>query len=251
MKKANSGNPLRRTLIALAIVALILIVMAVLADPGRDGAPAPTPTGGTELADLLAQQATQAVPTTAGASAPPAAVAAGPTPPPATLQPTPTLSAPADAAGEPEVIRARPLTSAINIRLGPGVSFEAIGVLRRGETAGVVARDGAGDWYLIRTDGGLLGWVAASVVELVSGDPTALLAIGVAATIPALPTATASPTAFAPAATATTEPPGDDEPPPPPTRAPTAEPTAPIPPPPTEPPPTPIIPPTETPNPYP
>jgi hypothetical protein len=246
MNKANSGDSWRRTVIALAFVALILIALAVIADSGQDGAtPAPLPTGGTELADLLAQQATRAATPTAEATTSPlaAAVVAGPTSQPAaTLQPTPTLSAPAAPTGGPEGFRARPLTPAINVRRGPGVSFEAIGVLRRGETAAVLARNQAGDWYLIRTDGGLPGWVAARVVELVGGDPLASLAIGVAATIPAPPTATSLPAAAAPATIAPT--PDEEEPPPPDEPSPPAFPSP-------EPSNTPFPSPTETPNPYP
>jgi hypothetical protein len=102
------------------------------------------------------------------------------------------------------------LLAAINVRGGPGTSFETIATLRREETAAVLGRDDqSGDWYLVVTDSGLSGWVAANLVELVAGDAAG---IALAATIPAPPTAPPGVSA-SPVPTIPTAPPADDQPP--------------------------------------
>lgn len=174
MNKDNNKRALQRTLIALAVVAMVLIFAAAVANGRRRAAmqvPTP-PVSGPELADVLAEQAG----TVADASNP-SSDASG--------EATSTAGAPAQpAAIESGEARARPLTAVINVRSGPGTSFGIVGVLKREETAAVLARTQAADWYLVRRDDGLTGWMAANVVEFVLGERGA---IGVAVTVPALP----------------------------------------------------------------
>ncbi|CUS05721.1 exported protein of unknown function [Candidatus Promineifilum breve] len=107
--------------------------------------------------------------------------------------------------------RARPLLEGINVRGGPGIDYEVIAMLRAGETAAVLGRTLAGDWYAVQTDAGLSGWVAANVVELLGVDPAT---IAVVANIPALPTAPATAAPLATLPPPATDPPADDQPPP-------------------------------------
>lgn len=176
MNKDNNKRALQRMLIALAVVAMVLIFAAAVANGRRRAAmqvPTP-PASGPELADVLAEQTG----TVADVSNP-SSDASG--------EATSTAGAPAQpAAIESGEARARPLTAVINVRSGPGTSFGIVGVLKREETAAVLARTQAADWYLVRKDNGLMGWVAANVVEFVLGERGA---IGVAVTVPALPVA--------------------------------------------------------------
>ncbi len=229
----SSATALSKTLIALVGVALLLILAALLADSDRRPMSViTTPAGGVELADLLAQQTTPEETSNAAAL-----IAVAPDISSTPLS-TPTLVATSSASAAPHLpgIRAQPLIEAINIRRGPGTSFEVTGILRQSETVPVLARNGAGDWYLIQMDNGLAGWVAANVVAIEGGS---LGAISIAATIPAPPTATATATAVAPTAIPSS-PPEDYSPTrePVPTVTPAPSPTA-------------GVPPTATPNPYP
>jgi hypothetical protein len=87
--------------------------------------------------------------------------------------------------------KVRPLLSTINIRKGPGTSFDIIGFLSDDVDTTVLAKDRTSTWYNILTESGVRGWVAANVVEIVAGESSL---IEVAATIPTLPTQTYTPT---------------------------------------------------------
>lgn len=155
---------------------------------------------------------------------------------------TSTPAATADYATAVNVVaepRVRPLVEAVNIRRGPDTGYEIVGVLSAGATARVLARDEAATWLNIVTDRGLVGWVAANVVEFVSGSLEM-----VAIATPEPPTATAT--------NAPPPPPPADKPPAGPTNnpLPTATPMATTSPPMTKVP-TPNPEPTNTPNPYP
>lgn len=191
------------------------------------------PLGATPAAD----PAMQATPVSLATSTAAPSAVAGPA--------TSTLAAPA-ADGAP---RARPLLAGINVRGGPGTAYEVIALLRAGETAAVLGRTLAGDWYAVYTDAGLSGWVAANVVELLGIDPAT---IAIVANIPALPTAPATAAPLATLPPPATDPPADDQPAP----APPTQTLTPNPLPSATPPGTPFVPsPTETvtptPNPYP
>ena len=87
------------------------------------------------------------------------AVAAAPTADEATS----TAAAVAEAAaGQPVAVggtpgaevRVRPIPAAVNIRRGPGTSYEVIGILRDGETALEVGHEGGGAWFTVVPDAG-------------------------------------------------------------------------------------------------
>lgn len=83
-------------------------------------------------------------------------IPATPAPPPAILLPTPTPTPPP--ADQPTV--APSVTVNANLRSGPGLEFPQIGGTIAGQTINIVARDDAGEWFLL--DNG--GWVAAFLV---------------------------------------------------------------------------------------
>jgi uncharacterized protein YgiM (DUF1202 family) len=132
------------------IVILLLVLSACIFDGAE-----PTPTTESETPAAAIERATPAV-------------SPSPTRQPANLTITPTLRAtpPPSESADPQV---KPISNAIFIRSGPGEEFEQIALLYEDETAVVVSSDEFGNWFEIRTEDGQEGWVAASVVELVSG----------------------------------------------------------------------------------
>lgn len=60
----------------------------------------------------------------------------------------------------------------INVRSGPGVLYDLVGVLLPGQKAPALGRSAGGDWILIQYPGvsGNKGWVYAPVVSLTPGD---------------------------------------------------------------------------------
>lgn len=81
-------------------------------------------------------------------------------------EPTPTLrvtgAAVVDASGRPQMVVS---ASSINVRRGPGVTFEAFRFLLAGETATLVGTSSGGGWYDVELADGETGWVSADVVE--------------------------------------------------------------------------------------
>lgn len=96
-------------------------------------------------------------------------------------QPTSTLAAPANkistAQEEPNIL-VNPLSAAVNIRRGPGITYEIVGVLNKNATAKVLARDETGSWYNIIANNGLKGWVAANLVQVTSGQAAQIVVAG-------------------------------------------------------------------------
>ncbi|HMT19654.1 MAG TPA: SH3 domain-containing protein [Promineifilum sp.] len=135
--------------------------------------------------------ATETTPTAEPAMTQPAAA---PETQPATTDglPTSTAAAIATATG-PAVVgpageagagpRVRPLTAAINVRGGPGIGFAVIATLLREETAAVLGRNLAGDWYLVQADDRPAGWVAANLVELVAGNAADIAVVATPAAV--------------------------------------------------------------------
>jgi len=60
----------------------------------------------------------------------------------------------------------------VNVRSGPGVLYDLVGVLLPGQKAPALGRSAGGDWILIQYPGisGGKGWVYAPVVSLTPGD---------------------------------------------------------------------------------
>lgn len=124
---------------------------------------------------------TQATQAPANTTAPP------PTSPPA--QPTqPQASAPVATFSQP-----------VNVRRGPGTIFNPpIGSFNAGQTAEILGRNPAGDWYKVRYGSGE-GWVFASLVS-VTGD-TSALPVDQGPPVPTSAPPTAAPPTAIPAAT--------------------------------------------------
>jgi serine/threonine-protein kinase len=133
----------------------------------------------------------------------------------------------------------RVTVNSVNLRNGPGTAYRVIGSLQQGDTVLALAKNRDGSWYNVELENGNRGWLAADFSEPVNEAAMAILSV--AATIPALPTATATNTPTNTPVLPTPQPPP-------------AEPPPPTIPPPTIPPPTATFeppPPTETPCPYP
>lgn len=114
-------------------------------------------------------------------------------------------------------------TSAINVRAGPGTSFNVVGALQPGEVAQVLGRDSAADWLMIEQPGGA-GWVAAGIVD-VTGDVSLAPVVGPGAAASPAPSVTPTvPRTATPTVTATA---ARTLAPSTPTVSPTATPTAP------------------------
>lgn len=109
------------------------------------------------------------------------------TPLPATDVPTPTEEPTATATPEPTatiegvpelnedstVIRIT--VASANLRAGPGLSFDTVGVVLFNDAFVVVEQDETGLWYLVQLNDGTTGWVTASVTEEVSPEVFAAL----------------------------------------------------------------------------
>ena len=102
---------------------------------------------------------------------------AQPTPEP-TEEPTPEPTAtvegvPADLSDDDTVIRIT--VASANLRAGPGLTFETVGVVLFNDAFVVVEQDDSGLWYLVQLNDGTTGWVTASVTEEVSPEVFAAL----------------------------------------------------------------------------
>jgi hypothetical protein len=97
----------------------------------------------------------------------------------------------------------RVLGSGTSLRAGPGRNFRTLILLRENDILDVIAQEGSHEWFNVRTQTGVVGWVHTSLVI-----PLAMEDVPVAATIPASPTpkpptATIDPDAPTPTETAT------------------------------------------------
>jgi hypothetical protein len=89
--------------------------------------------------------------------------------------------------------QARVMFASVNLRNGPGTGYFAFRFLFEDDLVTVVGTTEGLTWYNVSLDDGTLGWLAASVVELL--DPAGLDNVPVAATIPPTPTPTVTPAA--------------------------------------------------------
>ena len=143
----------------------------------------------------------------------------------------PTLSPLASSTPEPTDIptgNTGRVTGNVFTRSGPGMSYPQQGSLSRDEIVTVLGRDNGGSWFVVQPERGGPVWVSAGFITFVSGSLGAVLP---AETIPAPPTATATPV---PPTSAPTSPPaggggggGGNNPPPPPGPTSPPEPTTP------------------------
>lgn len=147
----------------MSLVALSLVACTILVTPPPDQIEA---TVSAELAKIAAA--------TAGAAQTQAAVAAQQT---LTAQPLPLTAEPAAtpapvANGAPSVTAAN---SAVNLRAGPGVNYDIVGVLAQGQSLEIVGRNAEASWWLAAAPDGL-AWIAASVTtasNVTAGIPIA------------------------------------------------------------------------------
>ena len=100
------------------------------------------------------------------------------------------------------------LVSSVSLREGPSRNYGIIGYLYAEDVVQVIAKDSLeGEWYNVILEDGTTGWIASNVS--IPLDEVALTAVPLAATIPPLPTPTATPI-FTP--TAISAPPQENRP---------------------------------------
>jgi hypothetical protein len=90
------------------------------------------------------------------------------------LNQQPTIAIPT-VTGTPKGVTATVLLNqeeSINVRSGPGVFFDKVGVLLPGQEASVRGRSAGGDWIMIDYPGGPnnIGWIYAPVVQISPGE---------------------------------------------------------------------------------
>ncbi len=90
------------------------------------------------------------------------------------LNQQPTIAIPT-VTGTPKGVIATVLLNqdeSINVRSGPGVFFDKVGVLLPGQEAAVRGRSAGGDWVMIDYPGGPnnIGWIYAPVVQISPGE---------------------------------------------------------------------------------
>lgn len=79
-------------------------------------------------------------------------------------------------------------TTVLNLRSGPGTSYDRVGQVRRGEELAMLGRNADGEWLKVRTSLGAEAWIAADFVDIRQGTVDGLLVLK------APPTPTISPT---------------------------------------------------------
>jgi len=98
-------------------------------------------------------------------------------------------------------------SSEINVRGGPGVEYPLAGALGTGETAQLLGKNAAGDWWEVALATGGSGWVYGQLVETAGDVSTVAVALNIPTPPPTpVPTATAVPVADTPVPEATTAP---------------------------------------------
>ena len=160
------------TLAAVAVTAILLLACS----KSPSATPTPTPTNAVAAAQTRAAVAAalaNAESTRAAATRTGEAARFSPTviPPTATspLRPIPT---PRPTAIRPPVptptppVAGRVTSDTLNVRGGPGTNYPRLGELRQGDRFTVLECNAGRDWLRVRSDGGLDGWVSASLTDV-------------------------------------------------------------------------------------
>ncbi len=157
---------MKRNIIAIAVILLTIIV----AGCAPQGNTAGTPTVVALSANIATATHTPMPPTPTAIPAATATPTFTPLPPLPTRAPivlptetpTPPPTAAATSAAEKQSPTATILTTALNIRSGPGTIYPAIGTLAQGESVEITGINFTGEWYRVARDGKNIGWVSAS-----------------------------------------------------------------------------------------
>jgi uncharacterized protein YgiM (DUF1202 family) len=80
----------------------------------------------------------------------------------------PSATAPAIVSGVPQ---ARITTAFLNVRAGPGPTFQTLGQVKAGDVLNILARNEDRTWWAIQAPGGLRGWILNNPAYIqVTGD---------------------------------------------------------------------------------
>lgn len=85
-----------------------------------------------------------------------------------TVEPSAQASITSNSSTLPIIRSAAVSAGALNLRSGPGVAYEPVTILNKGEIVGLLGRRGSGVWVKIRLDSGIEGWVNASLLSPIS-----------------------------------------------------------------------------------
>ena len=142
--------------------------------PGEGGAPtsapaAPTaaPPTNTPAPTATAPPTNTTAPTvTAPPTNTPAPTSTGTPAPTETLAPTAPPAPPTATPPPPEVTAVVIASQGVNVRSGPGTSFQPIGSLPTGAQVQVIGRSGDAGWIQVRLGDGREGWVSAPLLQI-------------------------------------------------------------------------------------
>lgn len=196
----------------MALLLLLLCSIAVMSctsdappeayQPIRSPYPTFTPTTGAAT-DGVAPVATNPPVATIAAPAPVTPATDTPAPPteapPTATPPPPPTATPA----APRLVVNAPLA---NVRTGPGIDYNVLTTVERGQDFDIVGKNAAGDWWHFCCVDGQQAWIISELVDIdgaTDGVPVAEAVAQAAATATTAPAATQPPAA---AATATTAP---------------------------------------------
>jgi len=165
-----------------ALTAVVRSCLSPTATPTPTTPPAPTTVASPITSTVTPSQTPSPAPTTTTPTPTPTTPTPTPTPTPTTSTPTPPRSNLATA------------TQGASIFAAPNVNSQTLGSVSRGEQVTVVGRSAVGQWYYVRDDQGVEGFVYIDRLEW-SGDYESLPVKG---SIPLTPATRASPTSQIP-----------------------------------------------------
>jgi hypothetical protein len=195
-----------RSCASLILAALLLVVVLVELGISRRPRPTPPPATPTPSPTLFAgRMAVAALPTNTPYLALTPLPSFTPTP---SQTPTPTTTPTRTPTPVPTFV-AQVNTALANLRGGPGVAYPTLAILGEGEEVVLKGQSEAGDWLVVESANGNLGWIAADLLSETPGrerltvltpPPTPTPPPATATPTPAPPTPTRPPIALAAAA---------------------------------------------------
>ncbi len=159
-EEIGTGKRGRGRVQAWGVIALLTVALVLSGCGGSEVEPTPTPTKTPVAAAAEVEVATPAPPTAAPVEAAPVAPAA-------------ESVAPAAAAPAPVSIRATVNADQLNVRSGPGGSFEVVRSVTLGQEFDVVGKSADSQWLQLAENGAAIGFSAAQYFDL-AGDLAAV-----------------------------------------------------------------------------
>ncbi len=137
---------------------------APILTPLPSDTPAPTLTplpSDTPVATPTPEPSATPAPTSTGTSVPTSTAAPTDTP-----RPSATAAPPTATPAPPQVTAIVIASQGVNVRSGPGTTFQPIGSLPTGAQVAVIGRSGDAGWIQVRLDDGREGWISAPLLQI-------------------------------------------------------------------------------------